>query len=129
MLTIPTKFLFVIVIVFSVAATIIWAIFLRPVPIVSASGTIVKKTFKPAGTYWQYPAGLNRGFQAATPIPIAEAYVFELSLDGFERPVFFSLNTIASNSFQVGQKVAVQYKDRGIPYLSRRIYVRDMTAR
>ncbi len=117
------------VIFFALAAGIIWVIFLRPVPTLTATGGILKKTFKPAGTYWQYPSGVDRGFQTATPIPIAEAYVFELSLDGFDRPVYFSLNTIASSNFQVGQKVSVQYKDRGIPWLSHRIYIRDMKIR
>jgi len=63
-----------------------------------------------------------------TTIPIAEAYVFELSVDGFEGPLFFSLNTVASQAFKVGDKVEIHYRDRAIPFMWRRLYVIDMSA-
>ncbi len=115
-----------IAIFFAIAAAAIWAVFLRPIPVQAAFGRITKKTFKPEGTYWQYPAGLDRGFRTATPIPIAEADVFELALDGFEGPVFFSLNTVASKAFNLGQRVQVRYRQRIIPFVGKRIYVLDM---
>lgn len=113
---------------FALIAVAIWAVLLRPVPTRTASGTIKQKTFKPAGTYWQYPAGSDRGFRTATPIPIAEAYVFEIATDAFDGPVFYSLNTIASRDFSQGQKVNISYRERGIPFLWKRLYVGDMTA-
>ena len=106
----------------------IWAVFLRPIPVRTASGVIVKKTFKPADTYWEYPVGLDRGFRTANPIPIAEAEVMELTLDGFEGPAYYALNTVASKAFEVGQRVKVQYKERTIPFAWKRLYILDMTA-
>jgi hypothetical protein len=123
-----SKFLLAVAIVFAVIAVAIWAVFLRPVPVETASGIITRKTFKPAGTYWQYPVGIDRGFRTATPIPIAEAYVFEIEIDGVQGPVFFSLNTVASQAFVVGQSVQIRYKTRVIPLLFKRLYVLDMSA-
>ena len=64
----------------------------------------------------------------ATPIPIAEADVFELAIDGFGGPVFFSLNTVASQAFKVGQKVQIRYRERVIPFVGKRVYVLDMSS-
>jgi hypothetical protein len=89
-------------------------------------GRITNKTFKPAGTYWQFPVGLERGFRTANPIPIAEAYVFEIAVEEFKNPLFFSLNTIASNSFDIGQQVDISYRARAIPFLWKQIYINDM---
>jgi len=113
---------------FALAFVAIWAVFLRPVPIQVGVGRIASKTFKPAGTYWQYPSGLDRGFRTATPIPIAEADVFQLAVDGFRAPVFFSLNTLASQAFQVGQRVQIRYRQRVIPFVGTRVYVLDISA-
>jgi hypothetical protein len=123
-----SRFLIILAVVFAAAAAVISVIFLMPVPVLTASGTILDKTFKPAGTYWQYPAGLNRGFQTATSIPVGEANVFRLAVDGFDAPVFFSLNTIAGSAFEVGQKVQINYKERVIPLVFRRVYILEMSS-
>jgi hypothetical protein len=122
------KLLFFVAIFFAVCAGGIWVIFLRTVPLLTARGTITNKTFKPAGTYWQYPAGLSRGFRTATRIPIAESYVFEVKVDGFDSLVFYSLNTIASQAFDIGKKVQIRYQERDIPFIWKRVYVVDMSA-
>jgi hypothetical protein len=124
---VSSRFLFVVAILFTAAAAAIWFVFLRPIPVQSAIGLITRKTLKPADTYWQYPAGLDRGFRTATPIPLAEADVFELAMDGFEGPVFFSLNTVASKAFQTGQRVQIHYRERAIPFVGKRVYVLDMS--
>ena len=124
----PFKFLLVVAILFALCGIAIWAVFLRPIPVQTAFGRIIRKTFKPAGTYWQYPAGVDRGFRTATPIPIAEADVFELAVAGFEGPVFYSLNTVASKAFEVGQQVRIQYRERVIPFVGKRLYVLDMSS-
>ena len=120
------KVLVFISVFFGIGAAAIWILFLRPVPVQTALGSITRKTFKPAGTYWQYPVGISRGFQLATQIPIAEADVFELAVDGFQGPVFFSLNTVASKTFAVGQRVQIRYKVRTIPFVSKRLYILEM---
>jgi hypothetical protein len=123
-----TKVLSTVAILFAVLAGGIWFVFLRPVPIKSAVGEITRKTFKPAGTYWQYPPGLDRGFRTATPIPVAEAYVFEITVDEFGGPAFYSLNTVASQVFNVGKRVQIRYQERGIPFIWQRVYVVDMSS-
>ena len=123
-----TKLLSLMAVFFAVCAGGIWVIFLRPVPLKTAKGMITDKTFKPTGTNWQYPSGLNRGFRTATPIPTAEAFVFEIRVDGFERPIFHSLNTVASQAFGVGARVQIRYQERGIPFIWKRVYVLDMSA-
>src|SRR5215813_4797820 len=102
-ISVSLKLLFLVSIFFALLAGGIWVVFLRPVPVKAAKGTITNKTFKPAGTYWQYPVGANRSFHTPTQIPIAEAYVFEISVEGVEGQIFYSLNTVASQAFNVGQ--------------------------
>jgi hypothetical protein len=122
----PSKFLFFIAALFALTALAIWAVFLRPVPIRAALGKITGKAYKPAGTYWQYPAGLDRGFRTATPIPISEAYVFEIILPEYKGPVFYSLNTVAARNFDIGQTVRLTFRERTIPFTGKRVYVIDM---
>lgn len=120
--------LFTIAFIFVVFAVATWLVFLRPAAAHGALGTITRKTFKPAGMYWQYPVGTDRSLRTATEIPIAESYVFEIAADGLEGPLFFSLNTIASKEFEVGQKVRILYRRRGIPFIWQRIFVEKMVA-
>jgi hypothetical protein len=58
---------------------------------------------------------------------VAEAYAFELRLDGLEVPVRASFNTVKGRPFEPGQRVVVRYVRRGIPGLWHRITVVDMT--
>lgn len=120
------KFPVIVIFLFAATAVMTWAAFLRSVPIQTATGTIVRKMYKPSGTYWQYPVGVDRGFRTATPIPIAEAYVFEIALAGLRTPVYFSLNTVASKAFDVGEKVQVRYRERGFLFTPKRVYIIDM---
>jgi hypothetical protein len=60
-------------------------------------------------------------------IPIAESYTFELRLDGIEKPVRASFNTVKSRQFEVGQRVRVRLVRRGLPPLWSRLFVTDMT--
>jgi hypothetical protein len=124
--SVSPKLLFFVAILFAVLTGGIWVVLLRPVPLKTAMGTITKRSFKPAGTYWQHRVGVNRGFRTATPIPIAEAYIFEVAVDGFGSPVFYSLNTVASQAFEVGTRVQVRYQERSIPFIWKRVYVVDM---
>jgi hypothetical protein len=121
------KLLFLVAILFAVLAGGIWVVLLRPVPLKAAIGTIIQKTFKPAGTYWRYPVGVSRGFRTATPIPVAEAYVFEVKVGRFESPIFYSLNSVASQAFEVGARVQIRYHERTIPLIWKRVYVVDMS--
>jgi hypothetical protein len=125
----PSKFLITIAIIFGGTAAVIWGIFLRPVPVRTASGKITGKSYKPAGTYWQYPVGLDRGFRTATPIPISEAYVFAIVLPGYGGPVFYSLNTGAARNFEVGQTVQLTFRERTVPFAGKRVYVINMEPR
>jgi hypothetical protein len=113
----------------AVAGACIWYVFLRPVPNKTTMGTIINKTFKPAGTYWQYPAGSNRGFRTPTPIPVAEADIFEIRVDGFEGAFFYPLNTVASRAYDVGTKVRITYQERGLPLIWKRVYVLEMSSK
>lgn len=122
------KVLFTIAILFALFAAGTWLIFLRPAAVRTTLGIIAKKTFKPAGTYWQYPVGADRSLRTATEIPIAEAYVFELSINGLQGPVFYSLNTVASRGFETGQRIRIVYQRRGLPFIWSRIFVEKIVA-
>jgi hypothetical protein len=104
----------------------IWWVFLRPVPQKTAVGVITEKTYKPAGTYWQQPTGVGRSFWTPTRIPIAECFVFTVRLDGLPVEARVALNTVAARDFEIGQTVSIEYVERGLPLIWKRVYVRDM---
>ena len=93
---------------------------------VSAGRTLATKTFRPAGTYTQQMVGADRAFRVPTEIPIAEAYVFELAVDGIAEPVRILLNTVKSRAFEPGQRVHVRYVRRGLRPFWQRVIVVDM---
>jgi hypothetical protein len=113
---------------FGLISVLIWFVFLRPVPKRSTVGVIRNKQFKPAGEYSQQPAGDRSGFRLPTRIPIAECYVFEIQVEGWPAAAHTSLNTVAAREFEVGQKVNIEYQERGIPFLWKRVYVINMGA-
>ena len=116
----------IVAVFFAATAPLIWFVFLRPMPVLLTSGTITSKTYRPPGTHWQFPAGSNRGFQSGNPIPIADCYGFEISVEGIKNPFRVALNTVTSEQFQVGQKVRLSYQERGIPFVWNRVYVLEM---
>jgi hypothetical protein len=118
-----TNVMIVVAIVFALISGLIWFTFLRPVPVQTALGVIRSKSFKPAGEYWQQPAGNREGFWIPTRIPIVECYVFGILVEGQTGEARVSLNTIASQAFNVGQRVQIEYVERGLPRVWRRISV------
>src|SRR5262249_29337818 len=103
-----------------------WFTFLRPLPVQTAMGTIRSKSFKPAGEYWQQPVGNRDGFWTPTRIPIAECYIFGIQVDGRAGEARAALNTIESRAFNVGQRVRLEYVERGFPLIWKRVYVSGM---
>jgi hypothetical protein len=110
-------------ILFAASAGVLWALFLRPVPIERGTAEIRGKTFKPAGTYWQQQVGISRGFRTATPIAVDESYVLELYSSDIDAAGFFSVPTAEEGKYQVGQRVSIEYQRRGLPLLGYRTMV------
>ena len=107
-------------------AFVMWFLFLRAVPVKTAEGTIVSKVHRPSGTYWQYPAGLNRGFRSPTAISIPESYGFEIKVEGRQQPFRVGVNILAGKPFEVGQPVLILYQEKGIPPIWTKALVVDM---
>ena len=107
-------------------AGIMWFAFIRQVPEQTAFATIVSKGDIAGGTYVQQRTTNN---VPTTPnmIEIAPANSFELKVDGRDDPVVASFNTTKSKSFNVGQRVRIQFVQRGIPPVWKRITVTEMT--
>jgi hypothetical protein len=116
----------IIALIFGLATLVIWFAFLRPVPIQTSTGTVLGRTYREGGTYWQGHHAASRGFRTPTPIPIAEAWVFEIAVEGFSEPFRYALNTTASGDFGVGDTVRVEYQRRGVPPFWTRRYVLTM---
>jgi hypothetical protein len=123
----PKNVLFALAAVFALAFIVIWFVFLRPVELRTAQGTITNKIFKPAGQYVQYPVGMRSAFFAPARIPIAECYVFTIRVEDLAADVGVSLNTLATEEFNVGQPVMIQYQERSLPGIWRRVYVLQMS--
>jgi hypothetical protein len=113
-------------VVLAAFAGIMWFAFIRQVPEETAFATIMSKGDIAGSTYVQQRTTNN---VPTTPnmIAIAPANAFELKLDGRDEPVVASFNTVKSRTFDVGQRVRVQYVRRGIPPLWQRITVTEMT--
>jgi hypothetical protein len=112
---------------FALASVLIAMVFLRQVPRQFASGTIVGKDFKPAGTYsYTHMTGRRSGFFNTTTVPIAECYVFTVRVEGFPEDARYPLNTVAAREFEVSQRVKITYETRSFPLLWKRVYVTDM---
>jgi hypothetical protein len=111
------KLMLAVAVLFAVAAGLIWAAFLRPVPIQQAAAEIKTKTFKPAGTYWQQQVGTNRAFRTAIPISIAESYVLELYSPELGATGFFSVPPADEASYSIGQQVIMAYQRKGLPLI------------
>jgi hypothetical protein len=121
-----TNVMIVVALVFALIAGLIWFTFLRPVPVQTAVGIIRSKSFKPAGEYWQQPVGNRDGFWTATRIPIAECYIFGIQVDGRAGEARASLNIVTAQAFNVGQRVQIEYVERGLPLIWKRVYVTEM---
>jgi hypothetical protein len=105
-----------------------WYAFVRPVRQVSYNGVITMKSFQPAHTVKRLQAGANRQSWTEEEIRVPDSYVFQLSLDGLPTPAEYSLDAQTAEGYQVGQRVKVQYEERGFPLMSKRIRVIAMTA-
>jgi hypothetical protein len=101
-----------------------WYTFLRPAETKLATGVITNKTFKPAGEYAQYPAGLNRGsFYGPNRIPIAECYILIIHVDDLAADVGYAANVPEAETYEVGQHLSIRYQTRGIPGIWRKVFV------
>jgi hypothetical protein len=118
--------LLIFAVICAVFALLLWFVFLRPVARKTAQGVITHKIFKPAGQYVQYPVGMRSAFFTPSRIPIAECYVFTIQVDDLAADVAVALNTLASEEYTVGQKVKIQYEERSLAGIWRRVYVRQM---
>ena len=105
----------------------VWYAFLRPVEQKSARGVVTGKRFKPAGEYVQYPGGARDGFYPPNRIPIAECYVLTIHVDELHADLGYAVNTLAAEVYQVGEAVNVQYVERSLPLVWRRIYLTQVT--
>lgn len=111
--------------VFLAVGAAIWLVFLRPVPVRTASGVIRSKTPKPAGEYVQYPVGSDRGFRSPTRIQLAEHVVLGIQVEGRQEEWTYAVNTAAAPTFAVGDNVTIEYQRRGVPPFWQRVYVLD----
>jgi hypothetical protein len=104
----------------------LWFGFIRPAPRQTALGTITAKVHKPEGTYQQVPSGVDRGFRVPTNIPVAESFLFNIRVDGVDKPVATALNVVRSRQFETGQRVRVTFERRGLGPILGRIRVLDL---
>jgi hypothetical protein len=118
--------MFTLALVFALIAGLMWFAFLRLAPAQTALGVIRSKSYKPAGEYWQQPVGNRDGFWTPTRIPIAECYIFGILVEGWPGEARIARNTVEARAYNVGQRVQIEYVERGLPLIWKRIYVTDM---
>jgi hypothetical protein len=116
----------VVTVALTIVAVVLWFVLVRRVPERTASATIVGKTLRGASTYQQQMVGAERGLRAPAEIPLAEADVFELNVEGLPGPVLVSFNTVKGRQFEPGQRVSVRYVQRRLPFFGQRVIIVDM---
>jgi hypothetical protein len=105
------------------AAVALYVGFVRRGPEHTATAHVLAKTFKPAGSTIQMPAGASGAFRTPTRIPTAEGYILTLSVDGMGDTVGTYVNEVAARAFDVGQAVRIRYTYRGFPGATKRLTV------
>lgn len=120
------KMLPILSVVFALCAAAIWLVFLRPVPTLSAQGSVVSKTYKPPGEYTQVHGGTRQAFYLPTTIPIAEGYVVEIELEAGQGTLSSLLNAVEAQHYEVGSRVKVEYSLRSVPGLWQKCYVHSV---
>lgn len=123
----PPNILFSFAALCALLAVVMWSVFLRPAVTRTAEGVITHKVFKPAGQYLQYPTPTSGGFYTPNVIPVSECYLFVIQVNQLSSSVGYSLNTLAAQKFDVGQRVHIEYQERSLPGIWRRIYVTGMS--
>ena len=118
-----SSFYLIVAVLFGAVALTIWIVFLRPVRQRTGRGTIVRRVRRREATYWQPHHGIGRGFRTPTPVPIAEAWVFEIDMEGGEGRVHHAMSRVAGAEFETGDEVLLTYERRGVPPIWMRTYV------
>lgn len=111
---------------FALCAGAIWLVFLRPVPTLSAQGSVVSKTYKPPGEYTRVHGGTRQAFFLPTIIPLAEGYVVEIELEAGQGTLSSLLNAVEAQHYEVGSRVKVEYSLRSVPMLWQKCYVHSV---
>jgi hypothetical protein len=123
-----TKMLLLCAGLFALAGVCIGCVFMRTSQSKSGNGIIRSKVGMGGGTYQQQQVGTDRGFRTPNQIAIAPSYTFDVEVEGLAERARCSLNTIAAQKFEVGQKVRVEYIVRGMKPIWSRVYVTSMEA-
>jgi hypothetical protein len=126
-MSIPAYVLLPFAAVCAVVALLLWLVFLRPADRKVGQGAITRKIFKPAGEYVQYPSGMRDAFLAPARIPTGECYIFAVRVDGLSADAGVALNTLAAEEYEVGQRVSIEYQERGLPGVWKKVYVTRMS--
>lgn len=111
----------------TVFAVAMWYGYARPRSPVSATGTITDKTFLPAHAVKGYFGGARRENWTEWRVQVPDSYLFQIHSEQLPSGVQYSLPVAQAKRFAVGQKVSIQYVVQGIPGLSRKIQVTQMS--
>ena len=121
----PSIALFLAVLVL-LSAGAMWYALVRPVPRQAATGVIASKTFQPAHNIKRFPGGAGRESWTQEEFRVPDGYVFQFDAGGLAAPVYYSCDARVAAGYEVGQKVRVEYEERGFPLMSKRIRVIGM---
>jgi len=125
-LSTATKLLLLCAGIFALAGICVGCVFMRTSQPKSGNGIIRNKIGMGGGTYQQQQVGTDRGFRTPNQIAIAPSYTFEVEVEGLAEKARCSLNTVAAQKFEIGQKVRVEYIVRGVKPIWSRTYVTSM---
>jgi hypothetical protein len=117
--------------IFFVAAGAIWYVFVRPVPLKTATGIITDCNFRAAETVQRSIPRTIRSLEY-TPqdihYTVPDRHVYRIRLDGNDTEVYFTAAASNLPPLDVGRAVRLVYIERYIPLIGRRAYVKEMTA-
>jgi hypothetical protein len=108
-------------------AVALWCAFIRPAPEIFDSGVITSKVYAPARSVELDLVGPRRESYNRQKLEIPDGYLFGIRIRGLGTAAQFWMIALPAAGFEVGEEVRVRYAKRGIPLISKRVQVLEMS--
>lgn len=122
-----TFFFVLVILVFSVGC---WHFLVRPLPKKTSTGVITSRAFQPAEQVEKLIPRTNRSLEEQPreiKYSLPDRYTFGIRLDHNQADISYTVAVVGMEKVQIGQRVQVDYLERYIPFVGRKIFVKSVT--
>ena len=113
-----------------IAAILIWYVLVRPVQEKATTGQIVGRAFRSKETVEKTVPRTSRSLEhypKETKYTLPDRYIYTIRLDEEGSEVRYSMPALEHLKLENGQKVKVVYLERSIPFIWKKIFVKEIT--